>query len=517
MAYSITLAGQNITNNVQQLSIAVDDTLGQGPGAGNSAGTQGRASTIKFNCTLGPMPLAKGAGNVLPGGGPYLVRYGEILIQDQFGNPVFGGFATKFTDTSDKTVAFTTVEGIDYSTSLQSIIVNESFSAQNDVYIITYILAKYAPWVKLDFVTGLAPAYTFPIKNFRNVSVEQIIQTVAGVTGYQVWIDFNKYMHYTPPNLTSSAPFKLSDQPDFLSSFPHNVEEFLIDDNSAINRVYFYGGRKQSADFQQDVSPLANSNNTIFVFAYYPRPDSTGKVRVSVNGTFLTVGDQNGTGAANTLVSAGGTATALINYDARTMTFNTAPATGATVLLYYRYELPLVLALTDPKSYAFFGRYLDGAISDDTIFDTQTAVQRCRVLLTQQSLGLTTLKLICWRPGLQAGQLLNVKNVTRGINTTYLIQEVATTVIGGGTFQYEVTCGAWNWNVVDVLMKLAMNPMDTSTTENVIAVTINTATFNIGQTFLWTKSIRTMGGYFARTTAVGDGHDAYPGFFSITT
>ena len=40
---------------------------------------------------------------------------------------------------------------------------------------------------------------------------------------------------------------------------------------------------------------------------------------------------------------------------------------------------------------------------------------------------------------------------------------------------------------------------------------------NLGVHFVWIKTVRTSGGYYARATAVGDGHDAYSGFFTVTS
>ncbi len=60
-AYSVTLANQDITLHVDQMSIVINDTLGQGPGAGSSGATQGRAATLKMNTDLGPMSSAAAA------------------------------------------------------------------------------------------------------------------------------------------------------------------------------------------------------------------------------------------------------------------------------------------------------------------------------------------------------------------------------------------------------------------------------------------------------------------------
>lgn len=523
MAYSIMLAGQDITLYCDQQTIKIDDTLGQGSGAGNGTSPQGRASTLTVDTRLGPMNTAYGAGQTLPGGGPYLVRQGEIVITDASGVRVFGGYVTKYTDTSTQlgpTRVSTTIEAIDYSTSLQRVTVDEIFSTQTDVQIINYVINKYAPWVSLAYMPTYGN-YTFPVKNFRQVTLEQVLQTVAGVTGFLMWVDYYKNLHYVSPAQASAAPFNLSDTPDFLSTFTHAVEEFIVDDNSAINRVTFYGGNKQSGDIVQNVSGLATGSNNIFVFAAYPLPDSSGKVRASVNGVFQVIGIANGNhGSSDILKSQGGLADCLIDTNGPNLTFDVTPPSGATVLLYYRYNFPLAVRITDEASHKFYGNpYLDATLTDNTIYDTQTAVQRCKVLLQQQSFGLVTLKVIVYRPGLQSGMTIHITNAHRGINATYLIQQVTATHIGSGTFQFEVTCGAWNWNVVDVLVKMAslLNPPDLQNQGAIINVLIEGVTVGAAIHDTWTKTEHQHGVYYARSSYVGDGHDAFPGFCTISS
>lgn len=457
---------------------------------------------------------------------PLLVRQGEIIITDTTNTIVFGGFATKYTDTSTSVLGqtkqnFTTVEGIDYSTSLQRTLVNEVFTGATDIYIIQYVMNKYVGWVNLQYLPT-NPGYTFATKNFRNVSVEQVIQTVAGITGYLVFVDYLKNLHYVSPTTASSAPFNLSSVPDFVTTFPHAVEEYLIDDNSAINRVFFYGGTKTSVDFWQDISPLANGNNVTFPLAYYPSPMSDGKYHLKINGVDSTISTSTSSGAAGQFVSQGGTATALIDPGAKAITFDTgyAPAAGATVLAGYRYSFPLSLIITDEGSHRYYGgAYLDGSIDDNTIFDITTAIQRCKVLLSQQSYGLLTLKLEVYnKPGVQAGMLIHVYNQLRGINATYLVQEVQTEPLGAGNFVYHLTLGAWNWNLIDFLMKLPTlatfqdNQSETQETVNIVQVLTNVNVHDA-----WSSKISTQGLYYARATAVGDGHDAYPGFSTVTS
>lgn len=523
MAYQIKLAGQDITLYVDQMSIEISDSLGQGGGAGSSGATQGRAATCKFNTNLGPMSSAIGAGQPIPGGGtPVLVRQGEVIISDSTGI-LFGGFITKYTDTTTSVLGvtkknFTAAEGIDYSTSLQRTLVNEVFTGASDTFIIRTIMQKYAPWINLQYLPNTT-AYTFADKRFRNQTVEQVIQTIAGITGYLVYVDYSKNLRYVAPTVASSAPFNLSDNPDFVSSFTHAVTEYLVDDNAIINRVYFFGGSKLSNDYTQDLSPLANGTNTTFPLAYYPSPKSDGKYHVLLNGVELVVGFASGGKPGDTFKSKGGLADVLIDPGSKVLIFDVAPAAGATVQAGYRYSHPLSVVLTDEKSHAFFGNpYLDGVIDDNTIFDTTTAVQRCKVLLSQQSYGLTSLKVDIYKAGVQSGTLIKVKNTVRGINGTYLVQDVQIKPLGGGNFRYTLSLGAWNWNIIDFLLKMGTlatfqdNQTDTQDIVNIQSILSNVQIHDV-----WTKKTSTPGVYYARSAPVGDGHDAYPGFATITS
>jgi hypothetical protein len=522
MAFQILMAGQDITAYVDQFSLDIHDSLGQGAGAGNSGATQGRAATFKFNTSLGPMSTAIGAGQTIPSGGrPVLVRQGEVIIKDASGIIVFGGFATKYTDTTTSVLGqtkqnFTTVEGIDYSTSLQRVLINEIFTGGTDVAILRYLINRYASWINLQYLPANA-AYTFETKNFRNVTLEVAVQTIAGITGYLLFVDYQKNLHYIPPTQASSAPFSLTTNPDFHLSFPHSVVEYLVDDNSAINRVFFYGGQKLSNDFYQDLSPLANGSNTLFPLAYYPSKMSDGQYHITVNGVAQVIGIS---GTADQLISQGGTCNLILDVGGKTITFDVAPPAGATVLAGYRYSYPLSLVLTDETSHQFFGNpYLDGSVDDNTIFDLPTAIQRCKVMLAQQSLGLISLKVDIYKGGLQSGMTIKVVNPLRGINATYLVQDVEYAPLGAGNFVYHVSLGAWNWNLIDYLLKLptlsTFQDDQTDTQETIQITSGNNANVQVTVTTA-TRSTQT-GVYYARTTPTGDGHDAYPGFSTIAS
>jgi len=537
VAYSITLSGQDITSHVDQMSIKIEDALGQGAGAGSSGATQGRAATFTFNTDLGPMNNAVGAGTSVVGSNPpKLVRQGEVIITDATGNLVIGGYATKYTDTTTKQLGqsvqpFTQVEGIDYSTSLQRTLISETFTSTSDSAIIRFICQKYAPWINLQFLPTTT-AYLFPVKRFRNVSVEAAIQSVAGITGFLVYVDYQKNLRYVSPSQASSAPFSVSDQPNFISSFPGAITDFTVDDNSAINRVSFYGGTKISNPFAQDISAFANGSNKTFPLAYAPAALATGGYLLTVAGVSQVVNSGTASGTTGQLKSAGGINDALVDTSNKTLTFDVAPTGGQSVIFTYRYSFPLVIRMTDEKSHKFFGDpYLDGFVNDSSVLDVFTAIQRSKVVLAQQSFGLTTLKVDTYHAGAQSGQIMPIVNTVRGINASYLIQNVEVEPYGGGNFVYHLTLGAWNWNLIDWMLKVGTLSafQDPNQDEGTDTVDLQTILANFALVTSWKPAPRpayagrAFGGpipisnahtrwvFYARSAAVGDGHDAFPG------
>lgn len=492
--------------------IVVRNTLGQGAGTGS--GHSGRTSQVTFFTTLGPAAQATGAGQSITH--PQLVRQGEIIVTDPSGIKVFGGYAGKLSDASIGKQVYTQVECYDYWQSLSRVSINEILDGITDVAAIVYLLDKYASWIS----TALLPPFasgTLLGRVWRNKTLQWALQTIADQTGNQIYVDPYKRLVYTSPTVAPPAPFSLTDTPNFRTSYPHTVDQFTVDDTALINRVTFYGGKKPMPDFTQDLSTQINGSSTVFMLAYYPRKSSNGHVQVILNGSQQAVGYVLGTGAANTLISQGGTAQVLVDADARTLTFDIAPTTGSTLSCIYSYQTPLVVEVTNNNSFAYYGEWFDGMVSDETVVDTATAVQRCRVILLEQAFGQTSLKVSCYQGGIQPGQLLTVVNSVKGINSTYVVQEVAGSPLAPGVWQYSLTLGAWNWNLVDLVMKLARAaaPSDLSQSETTTPTQVSVMT-SLGSSVAVavTPATRHMSTYYPGITP-GNPGVMYPGLSSI--
>lgn len=482
-------AGQDITRLVDESSIDIQLNLAQGAGASQGGG---QSSSGSFLAKLNSLGTAVGAGTSI--GAPTLVRHGEVIIKDSKGQTVFGGYAVQLEDNTVKKNTYTKVTVWDYWQDLSLIgLQNELYSGVSDVYIINDLLHRYAPWIdrsKLPTKGG----YTFNVKSFASKTLLEALQDVADTAGWMLWITQDKVVYYTTPLQAQTAPFAIADDG---SGVYCAVDQYTIDDTQAINRVYFYGGKQPTKDFTQDLSVQANGNNTKFLLAYFPKETTDGKIHVGKNGSDLVLGQEvgNDNKADNVLKSQGGNADVLLNSSAKTLTFDVAPSAADMPYAKYRYELPLSIIITDEASHRFYGQYFDAFISDSSVIDPATGIQRSKIVLAQNSLGLITLQARVWQPGIQPGQIVRVDHNVRGIHDSFVVQAVEITPLGAGNFVYSLTLGAWNWNLIDLMMKLikAATPDDTSSSDDTtpIQVTDMDESLTVGFAFSMTTTAST--------------------------
>lgn len=504
--FTVFLEGQDITEFVEEESYRGTSVLGQGAGVG--AGGTGQATTCEFDVWLGPVASAIGK-NQTPSGTD-LVRQGEVLVFDARGTKVFGGYATIMKDITESLDPQTHINCHDYWQHLDRIQVNNHFFNADDVTIIKSLLDQYAPFID----QSLIPAFgnqTYPDKILKD-TLRGCIQKLADENGWMVWVDPEKRLHYASPSSGQTAPFGVSDDADSVLTQPHQLHEYVVDDTGIINRVVFYGGKSNSPDFTQDLSVQANGVNKTFFIAYQSHNASDGQKHLVQNGVELALGSVFDTSAAGLFKSQGGDSDALINSAARIITFDVAPLGTDTLTFEYRYQTPLVIIMSNAQSHNFYGDWYEGRITDSSVFDSNLALQRCRVLLAQQAFGLVSVSLTVWTPGIQAGQLLNVKNAVRGVDETFLVQKVVTKPTGGGTFEYDIELGAWNWNLVDLLVQNArvLNPADTNIEEDISVIQARESVTGATVVIAITTSTNPSGQYFSGEP------NTLSGFFTVT-
>jgi len=213
---------------------------------------------------------------------------------------------------------------VDYWQYLDRIVVNEVYVGQTDIFMLKDLLTKYAPWLNQKTITAFS-SFTFQTKNFRHFTLQQALTDICAVTGFQIWIDFGKQVHYESPTNAMRAPFGISDTPDFNSTYPCVVTKHTLDDAATINRVFFYGGKSPSGDVTQDISNQAITGNKILTLAFNPHASSDGKVHVHVGGVDLVLGTGFGPEPKNAFKSVGGLCDVILDTSASTLTFDVCP------------------------------------------------------------------------------------------------------------------------------------------------------------------------------------------------
>ncbi len=450
MGYAVTCAGVDITQYVEDKTMIVKSSINQVRGA-----------TLEFE--------VRGTGVAL------LKPWGEIAVTDFTNTKVFGGYLTMLDDASFALTPRQKVSCQDYTQRLLTRVVIAVYVEQGDVAVLKNLLNTYFPWVD----TSQLPASTaiIPRIQFNRLDVLACVTRICSLSNYVFWIDPNKVAHYADVNSAQVAPFGISDSPDNVTTFGAHFTQHSWDYTSLTNRVYFYGGTTRSLDNVEDVSSQASGSMATFSLAYPPLPSSVvmpytnpvsgytyGKraIVVTVNGNQYAAGQEN---YDNLIGVNNGTCVVVANRDEKHIRFaqGNIPAKGSTVTVTYQYDVPIILSAQDSQSYAAFGDWFDGRVSDQRMVDLSAAQLRATTIIEQEGFGKQTGTLSIYKPGLVAGQAINIVNGVRGISGQFLIQTVTGNNKGAGVFEYDVEYGAYNKTLQDHLTALntLVGPEDT--------------------------------------------------------
>ena len=119
-----------------------------------------------------------------------------------------------------------------------------------------------------------------------------------------------------------------------------------------------------------------------------------------------------------------------------------------------RIETPVHVVVRNYASYAHYGKWFKSVINDSSIVDPIVARIRCATELAENAFETTAISYDVHRPGLRAGQTQTINLPARGINASYLIKRVTTTISLGGHVVSRVELGAVDATLVGLLLKL---------------------------------------------------------------
>jgi hypothetical protein len=125
----------------------------------------------------------------------------------------------------------------------------------------------------------------------------------------------------------------------------------------------------------------------------------------------------------------------LVSYAGGTLRWNTAPASGASINISYRYvdTTTYTTTVTDAGSVATYGQTFGATVTDNSITSVQQAEDLANALLKQYADGVIEGTLVVERYGLKAGQQIGIELPILGLTGTYTIRRVTTEIDKAGT------------------------------------------------------------------------------------
>ena len=343
----------------------------------------------------------------------------------------------------------------DYTVLLDTIIINEVYENQGDQTIIASLFTKYAG--EFDATTYVKPGRTIERIVFYYCALREALEWLAEISGYDWYIDYNKYLHYFSQE-TNLAPFALSSSPVAPSSYPHKVSSYEKDVTGIVNRVIVIGGSYLSENTEFELAADGQQQRLALPYSLHAPSDDT----------LVEVYENTGSDSVPTWVelSVGidylddpASHDCLYNYTEKFLSFTTAPPNlQRSIKVRGRYDVPILVRVRSLDSYSTYGRWYEAKVVDQDIDSRDWARLRGKAFLADKAMELPKGVTTCRQEGLVAGMRIQIVDSVRGINGYYLIQSIRTKLLSGrGIATFGVTFGDYIPDLVDMLVSLKRN------------------------------------------------------------
>jgi len=318
----------------------------------------------------------------------------------------------------------------DYTQCLNKRMVTETYEDDTAGAIIKDIVENWCPELGCAYVEDGA---TVDYISFNYKYPFECIEELAGLIGYDWYVDYDKNIHFFPPG-TNTAPYELTES---AGSGLYSGLEISVDKSELKNRVTVRGGYALSELYTQ----VRSADGTQDSFQCDYTPYDTIKIYVDSGGGYAekTLGIDNiDTTGKDFVVNV--SEKLIKNLDHAVLT------AGHKIKITYKYRVPIISQVDDQDSIDMMKLYEGGngiyespLIVDETIATKAQARARAQGELDQYSNPLVEGSFMTNQHGYRSGQLLTVNIPSRGVNAQYLIQEVSMTSLGSGRFEYEIT------------------------------------------------------------------------------
>lgn len=332
----------------------------------------------------------------------------EIIVTDG-GVRVFGGAITSVTRkaTVVNRVEYS-VECLDYSFYLDRALVLERFRNRSITYIIDFILDKYD--TEGFTMTNVIGSTTIGSMSFNRITISECIQKLADAIGFSWYVDYNKDIHFFPKN-TNPAPFNLTDTSN---NFIWDSMEVSDNLDQIRNAVFVEGGEERGNERSEDFIAAGDIESR----RYYRLANKFAETPVvKVNGTAVTVGAEFLTDDA--------TVDSQWSFQEKYIRFTdgNVPVATDSIEVTGIPLFPVVVRVQEPSSIGDFGLW-EFVIRDSSIQSRDEALERARAELASYARGVVECVFNTYTPGLRSGQVISINSPIRGVNESFLIQQV---------------------------------------------------------------------------------------------
>ncbi|NSW52212.1 MAG: hypothetical protein HPY85_06885 [Anaerolineae bacterium] len=348
----------------------------------------------------------------------------------------------------------------DYSIRFEKSVVNKRWQNAEDTTILAWIRENAQPdLTDFDFsthVTGLGETSI----TFSDKTVRDALNKLALRMNARWYVDWDKKLHWFAGN-DSAAPFMISDDPDFVNSFPCVDPRIERRGGGMVNRVKVKGGSEPS-DLTTHVYS-GDGQQTLFVVPYaYEGPDDETGIVVEVNSgsdaspvwTAVDVG-------AKYLHDSEAGYEVLFSPAERFFEFITAPADlKSSWRVTAVYQVPIITRLRNDASIEQYGLTLEKVIRDSSISTSAEAQARGLVELAMYAAPRVTYRFGCYQTGLHVGQVLRFVDSVQGVDEEIVIQELQRSDLGGGFEFTRVTAGDYVADLNDLMYALLRSQED---------------------------------------------------------
>jgi len=404
----------------------------------------------------------------------------EIIIYNSLGTRLFAGIIVDIQRSSIAGTKFWDVSCQDYTVLLERRLVNRTYVNVTDKDIINDLFATYM--VGMYPMVYVEDGISHDRITFNQVKLRDVLDTLSNLSGYDWYVDYNKQLHYFSTEITA-APFNVSTSPDNVTTFPIFDLQYQSDATAIINRVTVIGGTYLSDDASWEFA--SDGLNTLITLPYkLHAPSGETSLQVYINSgddvtpnwVLQSIGIDN--------ISDPLTVDVLYNYEEKLLTFLNPPsALLRAVKVTGCYDVPILIRVSSLPSYTLYGRWFDEKIVDTTINSILWATQAAKALLATNAYVKESGSFHTTKDGLFAGMTIHLTDASRSIDDDFLINRVTTNLITNAKRNYTVYFGEYHVDLVDMIISLKKDGVQTVDTSNDVLREIleNTETLTLSE------------------------------------